>query len=119
MRKDPYIINDEIIELVKKQKYSRGSNMKGKRGRLELRKDILEYLIMNPGGAKPTLLMYEANLSHTQMKGYLGALLSEELMQEIPSKDPYSTKRLLRITQKGIDYYIKLRIAIDPEVTIK
>jgi len=57
--------------------------------------------ISNKGGRiKPTHLMYKANLSHTQMKLYLGELMEKNLVEE----ESQGGRKTLLITQKGYSF---------------
>ncbi len=71
--------------------------------------------VQNKGGQiKPTHLMYNANLSHSQMKLYLEEILSEELIHKI-KKGHYD---YLIITDKGCRFIEKLRDMREFEKTL-
>jgi len=64
--------------------------------------DILRY-INQKGSAKPTHILYAANLSHKLMKDYLGILMEKGFIIQTFSSD----KVRYKITKKGIDYIIE------------
>lgn len=62
--------------------------------------------IQNKGGRiRQTHLMYKANLSHNQLKGYLDDLLKGELVKEVKNKN----NTYLIITEKGCEFLEKFR----------
>jgi predicted transcriptional regulator len=87
--------------------------MSKKRDRLDIIFDMF-MAIQNKGGSiKPTHLMYKANLSHTQMQGYLDDLLNKEFIGKTKRKN----YQYLIITNKGFDFFNKLREMKDFEDT--
>lgn len=75
--------------------------------------DILNIIRERGGRIKPTHLMYKANLSHKQMKGYLDELKGKDLIN-IDVSDKNS--RVL-ITKKGIEFSLKYLQMRDLEKT--
>ncbi|MBN2052360.1 hypothetical protein JW756_02555 [Candidatus Woesearchaeota archaeon] len=71
--------------------------MQRKRSRLDIVYDMLLTISNKGGKIKPTHLMYKANLSHTQMKQYLGELKEKQLVEE-QEKDE---RKMLVLTDKG------------------
>jgi len=79
-----------------------------KRSRIEIISDILEMIRGKGGKIKPTHLMYKANLSHNQMKGYLQELEKGKLTE----KETEDGKTKITITKKGRDFlnkYLQMR----------
>ena len=76
-----------------------------KRSRLDIITDMLASIQNNGGEIKPTHLMYKSNLSHVQMKSYLEELLEKEVIKKVKIKN-YD---YIAITEKGIDFFIKLK----------
>jgi len=67
--------------------------------------DILR-LIQNEGGkAKPTRILYGANLSYTALKEYLDVLLSIGLIEKVTEKD----RVFYKLTKKGYEFINKFR----------
>lgn len=79
-----------------------------KRSRVEIIHDILAIVQEKGGRIKPTHLMYKANLSHKQMKLYLGELEQSKLVE----KQTVDKKNTILITKKGRDFlakYVQMR----------
>jgi len=70
-----------------------------RRNKLNIIYDILR-VIRAKGEIKKTHIMYQANLSHSQMKLYLEELYGKEFIENTDSKRP-----LIRITGKGEDFF--------------
>jgi len=54
---------------------------------------------------KPTRLMYAANLSHKQMKGYLDNLIKNEIVTSVENKK----STYLVLTDKGVQFFQKFQ----------
>lgn len=74
--------------------------MNKKRDRLEIIKDILE-TVRDKKNAKPTHVMYKANLSHQMLTEYTNELLRKKLIMEIYDK---KNKKTFALTDKGFNY---------------
>jgi len=80
---------------------------------MDIISDMLNILRERGGSIKPTHLMYKANLSHKQMKGYLDELVKKNLIQpSVPGRDSKIT-----ITKKGIEFNLKYLQMKDLEKT--
>jgi predicted transcriptional regulator len=67
---------------------------------------MLAVILQKGGSIKPTHLMYKANLSHKQMKGYLDELEKKEMVsKEDDSKG--SEKVTIKITNNGRNFLYK------------
>lgn len=73
---------------------------------MEIISDMLAVILQKGGSIKPTHLMYKANLSHKQMKGYLDELEKKEMVsKEDDSKG--SEKVTIKITNNGRNFLYK------------
>lgn len=71
--------------------------MNTRRSKIHILVDILKLVQRKGGKAKPTHILYGANLSHTRLKKYLNILLENEFLEKL-NKD----KRVYyEITLKG------------------
>lgn len=74
--------------------------MRYKRARLEIVYDILHFIKKSENGAKPTHILYKANLSFPLLEKYLKILLLDGLICKI-----VRNKRVLyKLTRKGINF---------------
>ena len=67
-----------------------------KRDRLEIINDILE--LVSARSAKPTQIMYKANLSHDMLNQYMNELISKQFILEHKDKKG----RTYSLTEKGL-----------------
>lgn len=67
---------------------------------MEIISDILLYIRKHDGRAKPTNILYRANLSLALLRKYLKALLKDGLIHEIKE----GKKRVYGLTDKGIRF---------------
>lgn len=73
---------------------------------MEIISDMLAVILQKGGSIKPTHLMYKANLSHKQMKGYLDELEKKEMVsKEDDSRG--SEKVTIKITNNGRNFLYK------------
>jgi predicted transcriptional regulator len=68
--------------------------------------DILN-AVKDEGEAKPTHILYKANLSHERLVRYLDDLTSKGLVEQKQEGD----SRTYRITPKGVAFLIEMRKA--------
>ena len=73
--------------------------MNVRRSQTQIFIDILR-LVQRKGTAKPTHILYGANLSHVRLKRYLDFLLSMGFVEKISQ----SNRMFYRITQKGVNF---------------
>ena len=74
-----------------------------KRNKFDIILDILQTIGNKGGTIKQTHLMYKANLSHTQMKGYLAELSKKKLLEEIQKEH----NTFIFITEDGFKFLEK------------
>ena len=72
--------------------------MNSKRDRMSIINDILLLVRSKEGEARPTFIMYKANLSHQMLNEYLGEIISKGLMAESIDR---KHKKTYSITDKG------------------
>ena len=85
--------------------------MKVKRGKYDLERDILEWLIFKPQGELATNMLFKVNMSYQQFHIYIKPLINKGYVVKTYFQ-PTSKKRILRITKEGIDRYIKIRLSL-------
>lgn len=71
----------------------------GHRNQLNIIADILKVAMDEP---LKTHIMYKANLSHVQLKGYLNRLLEMGLLTVVT--DPVDARPRYRLTEKGLQF---------------
>lgn len=76
-----------------------------RRSRANIINDMLDSIQNKGGRIRQTHLMYKANLSHNQLKGYLDDLLNSELVKKVKNKNC----TYLIITDKGSEFLEKMR----------
>jgi predicted transcriptional regulator len=76
------------------------------RSRIRIYYDIL-LSVMEEGNAKPTRVLYKANLSYDRLVKYLDELISKGLLQEMHASD----SRYYVITQQGVKFLEEVRKA--------
>ena len=75
--------------------------MSGKRDRIAIMNDMLEFIRDRDGKAKPTHIMYKANLSNEMLNEYIKELLVKEFIKEHKDRDG---KRTYSLTDKGYKF---------------
>ena len=68
---------------------------------------IGEILTLSRGGARKTEILYQGNLSYTQLQNYLSFLLEKDVLQTrtIPGKNGGNgTSRIYQTTDKGLAF---------------
>ena len=78
--------------------------MSARRNKNEIIYDILEALVQRRGRLKPTRLLYKANLSHSQMKEYMGELEERGLVRMVEVKK----RSYYELTEQGYEFFQKL-----------
>ncbi len=96
--------------------------MTGRRSKLEIYLDVL--WAIKSGTAKPTRIMYEANLSWKPLQRILNSMVSQDLVEEIDASNSRDkrTNTLYNITQKGenvISYFNRAKHLIELEEIAK
>jgi predicted transcriptional regulator len=76
------------------------------RSRIKIYFDILTS-VQEEGNAKPTRVLYRANLSYDRLNKYLDELVQRGLLQEMHS----SESRYYVITKQGIEFILEVRKA--------
>ncbi|MEK6830118.1 MAG: winged helix-turn-helix domain-containing protein [Nanoarchaeota archaeon] len=74
---------------------------------MEIISDMLVAILQKGGSIKPTHLMYKANLSHNQMKGYLEELEKKNLIARNDNEKEAKEKVSIKITSNGRTFLIK------------
>lgn len=68
---------------------------------------MLGVILQKGGKIKPTHLMYKANLSHKQMKGYLDELEKKKLIAKSDNEKESKEKTSIQITTTGREFVYK------------
>jgi predicted transcriptional regulator len=76
-----------------------------KRNSIDIERDILEYLIMNPGGEYHTNLLFKCNLSFIQSNHYFDKMVAAGFIIKT-----VAGKRKIKITKIGIERFIQLKL---------
>jgi predicted transcriptional regulator len=63
---------------------------------------IGKILTLSRGGAKKTEILYQGNLSYTQLQGYLPFLLEKNILEENIVENNGSSCKLYSATEKGL-----------------
>ena len=75
--------------------------MSGKRDRIAIMNDMLELIRNKSDKAKPTHIMYKANLSHEMLTEYIAELMKKDFITE--TKDAEG-RRTYGLTSKGYKF---------------
>ena len=76
-----------------------------RRTKLTIFSDILRLLQRNNGSAKPTHILYGANLSHKRMKQYLEEMLASNFIERVDAKG----KTVYKITKRGQEFLMQAK----------
>jgi predicted transcriptional regulator len=79
--------------------------MSEKRSKLQIFMDILCLIQKENGKAKPTRILYGANLSHSSLKEYLNYLVSNGFVEEVKEDN----RTLYALTEKGYSFINEFR----------
>ena len=71
-----------------------------RRSKVSILKDILRTIQRKEGKAKPTHILYGANLSHDRLKKYLDSLLMEGFIQKMDENG----RTFYTLTEKGTEF---------------
>jgi len=77
----------------------------GRRDRVDVILAILETIYTEKNRAKPTHIMYKANLSHKLMDGYFRELIERGIMKKVDEEG----KTRIALTEKGSEFLRELR----------
>ena len=74
---------------------------------------ICKLLDLSKSGAKKTELLYQANLSYTQLKSYLSFLIEKGIIVTIDVKNNGNSGILYQLTDKGFDFLNDINKTLD------
>jgi predicted transcriptional regulator len=77
-----------------------------KRDKIKIMHDMLELISTRDGKARPTHIMYKANLSHEMLVEYMNELKQKGFITEHIDKD---NRRTYKITEKGSKFIAEYR----------
>jgi predicted transcriptional regulator len=63
---------------------------------------ISKILTLSFDGARKTEILYQGNLSYTQLQNYLPFLVDKDLLKETAVKDNGNSYRSYKVTEKGL-----------------
>ena len=63
---------------------------------------IGEILTLSRDGARKTEILYQGNLSYTQLQGYLPFLLKKNILEENIVENNGNSYKLYKVTEKGL-----------------
>lgn len=76
-----------------------------RRSKIQVLIDILRVIQREGGSARPTHILYKANLSHKLLKSHLGLLIEKDFIEQ----RQYGDKVYYSITQKGVEFIVEYR----------
>jgi predicted transcriptional regulator len=79
--------------------------MNERRSKIGILRDILHTIQKKEGKAKPTHILYGANLSHDRLKGYLDKLMQDGFIERTDE----SGKTYYLITMKGREFLAEFK----------
>ena len=72
-----------------------------RRSEIEIISDICK---LSCNGAKKTELLYQGNLSYTQLKEYLIFLTERNILEKLENKDNGNSATYYKTTEKGLEF---------------
>jgi predicted transcriptional regulator len=81
----------------------------GKRGKLEIIKDMLEVIKRKGNSIKPTPLLRQSNLSSARFKEYLTEIIEKGFVREIEKEG----EKFISLTDKGFKFLDKYRTIVE------
>ena len=79
--------------------------MNARRSKISILVDILRLILRKNNKAKPTHILYGANLSHLRLKKYLGLLLENQFIEEFSEAE----HKFYRVKTKGLEFMQEFR----------
>lgn len=68
-----------------------------------------EILTLSSDGARKTEILYQGNLSYTQLQSYLPFLVGNNFLKEITVEDNGSSYKSYKVTEKGLNLLEDIR----------
>jgi predicted transcriptional regulator len=81
----------------------------GKRGKLEIIKDMLEVIKRKGNSIKPTPLLRQSNLSSVRFKEYLTEIIEKGFVREIEKEG----EKFISLADKGFKFLEKYRTIVE------
>jgi predicted transcriptional regulator len=81
----------------------------GKRGNLEIMRDILKAVMENKNSIRPTPLLRKSNMSSRRFKEYLSELMEKGFVRELQTRDG----KLIALTDKGFKFLERYQAIVD------
>ena len=67
-------------------------------------KPLFDFVDLSKEGAKKTSILYQGNLSYTQIQSYLPFLIKKEILEECIIKKKGKDRKYYRTTSKGLSF---------------
>ena len=67
-------------------------------------KIIQKILTLSSDGARKTEILYQGNMSYTQLKSYLSYLVEKKILETVSVKNNGNNSMLYQLTNKGFDF---------------
>jgi predicted transcriptional regulator len=81
----------------------------GKRGKLEIIKDMLEVIKRKGNSIKPTPLLRQSNLSSIRFKEYMAEIIEKGFVREIEKEG----EKFISLTDKGFKFLEKYKTIVE------